>query len=183
MNNQTIRIIGGQYRGKKLQFPAVEGLRPTSDRIKETLFNWLMHTIGDARCLDAFAGSGSLGFEAFSRGAAFVVLVEHNPCAFANLNKIATAFKSPKLSVIQANALTYLNETKESFDLIFLDPPFAEPVWLQCIQTLAISNRLKTGGLIYVESPTVLSLDEHYWETLKLKQTGQVVYALYKKKG
>lgn len=183
MNNQTIRIIGGQYRGKKLQFPAIAGLRPTPDRVKETLFNWLMQTIHGARCLDAFAGSGALGFEAFSRGAACVVLIEQHPCTFANLNKIAQSFASPKLSVIKANAITYLNETKESFDLIFLDPPFAEPEWLECIHTLALSPRLKTGGLIYVESPTVLSLDEQHWEPLKLKQAGQVVYGLYKKKG
>ena len=73
---QTIRIIGGQFRGKKLHFPAIEGLRPTPDRVRETLFNWLMHDIQDARCLDAFAGSGALGFEAYSRGAAHVMLLE-----------------------------------------------------------------------------------------------------------
>lgn len=84
---QTVRIIGGKYRGKKLYFPESEGLRPTPDRVKETLFNWLMHDIQGARCLDAFAGSGALGFEAYSRGASRVVLVESSPNACANLKK------------------------------------------------------------------------------------------------
>lgn len=182
MNNQTVRIIGGQYRGKKLPFPAIAGLRPTPDRVKETLFNWLMPMIHGAHCLDAFAGSGALGFEAFSRGAASVVLIEQHPQIVANLNKIASTFASLKLSVIKTCAVDYLNETNESFDLIFLDPPFTQHQWLPCIHILATSSRLKTGGLIYVESPAVLPLDEQHWETVKLKQAGQVVYALYKKK-
>lgn len=85
---QVVRIIGGLYRGKKLHFPDVEGLRPTPDRVRETLFNWLMHDIREARCLDAFAGSGALGLEAFSRGAARVVFLEQSPKAYAHLQKI-----------------------------------------------------------------------------------------------
>ena len=112
--NQCIRIIGGQYRGKKLTFPAIDGLRPTPDRVRETLFNWLMHTIHDAHCLDAFAGSGALGFEAFSRGAGSVVFVEKAPVAFAYLQKTATTFNSPKLTVLNKNACTYMQETKAS---------------------------------------------------------------------
>jgi 16S rRNA (guanine966-N2)-methyltransferase len=180
--NETIRIIGGQYRGKKLQFPAINGLRPTPDRVRETLFNWLMHSIRNARCLDAFAGSGALGFEAFSRDAAKVVLIEQNTLAFANLNKIAQGFNSPKLSVIKTNAITYINQTKESFDLIFLDPPFAQLELFKCIEAIAVSDILVPGGLLYVESPTVLSLDELQWENIKLKQAGHVVYGLYKKR-
>ena len=101
---QEIRIIGGQYRGKKLQFPNVEGLRPTPDRVRETLFNWLMHDIRDARCLDAFAGSGALGLEAFSRGASQVVFIEQAPLAQANLQKIIQAFNSPILKLLKVPA-------------------------------------------------------------------------------
>lgn len=178
---ETIRIIGGQYRGKKLHFPAIDGLRPTPDRVRETLFNWLMHTIRNARCLDAFAGSGALGFEAFSREASKVILLEQNSTAFANLKKIASAFNSPKLSVIKTDATIYISQTKEQFDIIFLDPPFAQPQLLECIQTLAATDILIAGGIVYIESAQALSLDPLHWETIKLKQAGQVVYGLYKK--
>ena len=178
---ETIRIIGGQYRGKKLHFPAIDGLRPTPDRVRETLFNWLMHTIRNAHCLDAFAGSGALGFEAFSREASKVVLIEQNPVAFGNLKNIALAFNSPKLSVIKTDATTYISQTKEQFDIVFLDPPFAQPQLLECIHNLAASDVLVAGGVAYIESAQALSLDSLHWETIKLKQAGQVVYGLYKK--
>ena len=92
---QVVRIIGGMYRGKKIAFPELQGLRPTPDRIKETLFNWLMQDIRGARCLDAFAGSGALGFEAFSRGASEVVFIEQAPQAYKNLHKIFLDFDTP----------------------------------------------------------------------------------------
>lgn len=179
---QTIRIIGGQYRGKKLHFPDIEGLRPTPDRVRETLFNWLMHSIRDARCLDAFAGSGALGFEAFSRGAGKVVLVEQAMAAFTNLQTIASMFKSPNLSVIKTNALLYLQQVREQFDIVFLDPPFAENHLLECIATLANSPLLVEGGLMYIESPVEMMLDPLIWEPIKLKKAGQVFYALHKKR-
>ncbi|WP_454782746.1 16S rRNA (guanine(966)-N(2))-methyltransferase RsmD [Legionella sp. WA2022007384] len=178
---QIIRIIGGLYRGKKLHFPDVEGLRPTPDRVRETLFNWLMHDIREARCLDAFAGSGALGLEAFSRGAARVVFLEQSPKAYTNLQKIITGFNSPKLKLLQTDALQYLHHNQEEFDIIFLDPPFAQNFLPQCISSIARSNILKPGGLVYLESPTVIDLDETQWRQIKLKQAGQVVYALFEK--
>ena len=180
--NQTIRIIGGLFRGKKLSFPAIDGLRPTPDRVRETLFNWLMNTIHDARCLDAFAGSGALGFEAFSRGASRVVLVEYAPKAYANLHKTSLSFNSPKLSVINKDASVYLQQTNEQFDVIFLDPPFHQNHLSDCINTLTHSSILTPGGLIYIESPNDMELNPTVWEQVKLKKAGQVFYGLYKKK-
>jgi 16S rRNA (guanine966-N2)-methyltransferase len=179
---QEIRIIGGQYRGKKLHFPNIEGLRPTPDRVRETLFNWLMHDIRDARCLDAFAGSGALGLEAFSRGASQVILVEQSPQAHANLQKIIHAFNSPIVKLLKMDAQHYLQTSKEQFDIIFLDPPFAHNYLPQCIADLAQNDILVQGGLVYLESPTPIEMDEKQWQQIKLKQAGQVLYGLFKKR-
>ncbi len=178
---QTVRIIGGQYRGKKLHFPDIEGLRPTPDRVKETLFNWLMHDIKDARCLDAFAGSGALGFEAYSRGAQRVVLVESSPKAYSNLKQIASSFNTTRLVVINALVEDYLQKTDENFDIIFLDPPFTTHYLPECIDFLAKTNLLVPGGLIYVESSQKLPLDPTVWQEKKIKQAGKVSYGLYGK--
>lgn len=178
---QIIRIIGGLYRGKKLQFPEVEGLRPTPDRVRETLFNWLMHDIHGARCLDAFAGSGALGLEAFSRGAAQVVFIEQSPEAHSNLNKIINQFNSPGLTVVKADSHSYLQQSTEPFDLIFLDPPFGQNYIPGCLELIIHNHRLKTGGLLYLESAQMPEIDESQWQQLKLKQAGQVCYGLFKK--
>ncbi len=178
---QTIRIIGGHYRGKKLHFPAIPGLRPTADRVKETLFNWLMHDIQNARCLDAFAGSGSLGFEAFSRGASYVVLVEASRQVFANLQQIASDFESKELHVVHADANDYLFKNAQQFDIVFLDPPFVSSYLDPCIHHLAHSKSLIKGGLVYVESPNKLELDATHWLEKKSKKSGQVFYSLYVK--
>ncbi|KTD59998.1 16S rRNA (guanine(966)-N(2))-methyltransferase RsmD [Legionella shakespearei] len=178
---QIIRIIGGQYRGKKLSFPEVEGLRPTPDRVRETLFNWLMNDVRDARCLDAFAGSGALGLEAFSRGASQVVFIEQSPQAHANLQKMITQFNSPKLTLIKADTLNYLQQSTEQFDLIFLDPPFAQNYIPDCLDHIVKNKLLVQGGLVYIESPTLITPDEHQWRQIKLKQAGQVIYGLFEK--
>ncbi|WED42435.1 16S rRNA (guanine(966)-N(2))-methyltransferase RsmD [Legionella cardiaca] len=179
---QTVRIIGGRYRGKKLSFPDIEGLRPTPDRVKETLFNWLMHDIRGAHCLDAFAGSGALGFEAYSRGAERVVLVESSLKVFLNLKQIASSFNSPAaLTVIHSDAQEYLLKSSECFDIIFLDPPFAKNYLPECLHLLSHSNLLVPGGLVYLESPDKLPLDPAFWNEKKSKQAGQVTYGLYEK--
>lgn len=179
--NQTIRIIGGQFRGKKLHFPAVQGLRPTPDRVRETLFNWLMNDIREARCLDLFAGSGALGFEAYSRGAANIVLIEQDPIVFTNLINVASSFKSANLRVIKIDAYKFLQETRGHFDIVFLDPPFTKNLLPLYLKILATSTLLKVGGLIYIEAPQQTEIDPLVWEELKLKQAGQVFYGLYKK--
>ncbi len=177
-----VRIIGGLYRGKKLPVPAVQGLRPTTDRVRETVFNWLMHDIRDARCLDAFAGTGALGFEALSRGAGWVHLVELNKEAYAQLQKIAHAFHSTKIQVTQGDTLHYIQNTTATFDLIFLDPPFDQPhLFRECLDIFAKTTLLAPGGLLYLEAPHTLSLDDQHWKNIKLKQAGAVIYALYQK--
>mgnify|MGYP005852646847 CR=1 FL=1 len=178
---QTIRIIAGQYKGKKLHFPALQGLRPTPDRVRETLFNWLMHDISGARCLDAFAGSGALGFEAFSRGAADVVFLEQAAQAAASLKTNINALGSNRIQVIKTNAFAYLQKTAQQFDIIFLDPPFGKGYLTQCVAVLEHSTVLKDGGLLYIESEQVIPINACHWQQLRLKKAGQVVYALYKK--
>lgn len=178
---QIIRIIGGLYRGKKLHFPEVEGLRPTPDRVRETLFNWLMNHIKDARCLDAFAGSGALGFEAFSRGASKVVFIEQSPQAHANLQKILTQFNSTNLKLIKADARLYLEQCTEQFDIIFLDPPFSQDYIPQCLNSIAQNKLVHQGGYVYLESSTTIEIDTKEWHQLKLKQAGQVIYSLFEK--
>lgn len=178
---QVIRIIGGLYRGKKIQFPELEGLRPTPDRVKETLFNWLMNDIKDARCLDAFAGSGALGLEAFSRGASQIVLIEQSPLAYSNLHKISSQFNSNKIKLIKADTLIYLQNCTEQFDIIFLDPPFAKGYIPQCLELITQNQLLVQGGLVYIESPTPIEPDPQYWRQIKLKQAGQVLFGLFQK--
>jgi 16S rRNA (guanine966-N2)-methyltransferase len=180
--NQCVRIIGGQYRGKKISFPEIEGLRPTPDRVKETLFNWLMNEIRGARCIDAFAGSGSLGFEALSRNASQVVMIESSPKAFKSLTQAALAFNRPELKVINVDALSYLRNTKEPFDIIFLDPPFKENYFEECLDIISTGSSLAQGGLLYVESPVEMSLDEEIWSLRKSKKAGQVFYALFERR-
>lgn len=176
-----IRIIGGMYRGKKLHFPEIDGLRPTPDRVRETLFNWLMHVIKDARCLDAFAGSGALGLEAWSRGASRVVLVEQSPVAHANLQKILTTLNSTQLKLIKTDARIYLQNCPEQFDIIFLDPPFAKDYIPDCLNDLAKNTVLIKGGLVYVESAAPLHVNPEQWKKIKVKQAGQVHYGLFQK--
>ncbi|MFY7698563.1 MAG: 16S rRNA (guanine(966)-N(2))-methyltransferase RsmD [Legionella sp.] len=178
---QSIRIIGGMHRGKKLYFSPVDGLRPTPDRVRETLFNWLMADIREARCLDAYAGSGALGFEAYSRGASRVVLVEHATIQYHNLNQIAAMLATNQLNVIKANANQFMLTCKEQFDIIFLDPPFASNQLDASLTILTESAILIAGGLVYVESSKKPTMPSANWEELKSKRAGQVYYGLYRK--
>lgn len=182
---QTIRIIGGQFRGKKINFPEQIDLRPTPDRVRETLFNWLMHDIRDARCLDAFAGSGALGLEAFSRGAHHVTFIEESVTIYHHLKKTCQQFASNRLNVIQGDSRHYMqqiiNQNSIPFDIVFLDPPFRKPELLACLHELANPHLLTPGGLLYLETPEHIELDKTVWHLLKKKSAGKIVYALYKK--
>lgn len=178
---QTLRIIAGRYRGQKIYFPDIDGLRPTSDRIRETLFNWLMTDIRGISCLDAFAGSGALGFEALSRGAEKVVMVEQARIANQNLLEQKKRLGSTKVDIIQDSALNYLKKSNKAFDLIFLDPPFTKNYLPECLKIIETSNILKPTGLLYVESGEFLELNPKYWAPRKQKKTGQVYYGLYEK--
>lgn len=178
---ESIYIIGGKYRKKKINFPDTPNLRPTTNRIRETLFNWLMHDIRGAACLDAYAGSGALGLEAISRGANFVTLVEYDTIVYNSLKKTITTFTNEPIKLIREDIETYLTNTSEEFDIIFMDPPFSQPFPKKCMDFLAYNNVLKPGGLMYIEYHSSLDINMELWEKLKIKRAGQVTYALYKK--
>lgn len=177
---QRIRLIGGRYRGKQVTFPDQPTLRPTPDRVRETLFNWLMQDIREARCLDAFAGSGALGLEAFSRGAKEVVFLETDALTYRHLKNNVATFQSTQLTVLHQNACTYLQTHPHPFNIIFLDPPFQSTVLSQCLTLLEQTPLLAPEGLLYIESPEPVRLDPLHWEPLRAKQTGLVAYALFR---
>lgn len=180
---QQLRIIGGQWRGRKLAIADVEGLRPTGDRIRETLFNWLMADIVDACCVDLFAGSGALGLECLSRGASNAILLEKHPQAAKQLKQHCQTLNIPSHHIIECDTLAWLSSPSippESVDIIFIDPPFAADLWSQVISQLTNSRLLKDGALIYIETPKdkVLTTPAH-WEHYKEKHAGQVSYRLF----
>ncbi|MBA6415059.1 16S rRNA (guanine(966)-N(2))-methyltransferase RsmD [Colwellia sp. 6M3] len=175
-----IRIIAGQFRGRKLPVLMADGLRPTTDRVKETVFNWLMPYIQDANCLDCFAGSGGLGFEAISRGASAVTLVELNKLAAQLLKDNKALLKADNIQVIQQNALDFLHNNQQSYSLVFIDPPFRKGLAQQAAQLLN-EKGLTDDALIYVEMETDhnTQIMPSHWQLLKEKVAGQVVYRLY----
>ena len=144
-----VRIIGGQYRRRLLDFPGSAGLRPTPDRVRETLFNWLGQDLPGWHCLDLFAGSGALGFEAASRGAERVVMIERDRAALEALEKNRAVLGASQVSILRADALAWLANDRESFDLIFVDPPFDSGLAEGVLADLAV--HLKPGGQAYVE--------------------------------
>jgi len=179
-----LRIIGGQWRGRKLDIADIPGLRPTGDRIRETLFNWLMADISNSRCLDLFAGSGALGLECLSRGAQSVVLLEKNKQATKQLEQHCKSLQASGANVLNQDALVWLNNNncpKHSIDLVFIDPPFSENLWLTTTHALSASELLAPGALIYIESPKNKPLEiDSTWEIIKEKTTGDVSYRLYR---
>ena len=179
----TIRIIAGQWRGRKIPVAEIEGLRPTGDRIRETLFNWLDAEIDGARCLDLFAGSGVLGLEALSRGAGQVVALDSSRVAVNALNEAAKLLDTSALQVMQMDAIQWLkSKPAGSFDLVFIDPPFQAGLLDESLALLAASNSLAAGALIYIErdrndDPPQLPAG---WQVHKDKVAGSVSYALYR---
>ncbi len=184
-----LRLIGGRFRGRKLPVPTQPGLRPTTDRVRETLFNWLAPVIAGSRCLDCFAGSGALGFEALSRGAASVVLVERAAPVVEQLRRNAATLSDAgadgAVEVVRADALDWLaRRAAESaghppFDVVFLDPPFDSPILRDVLQLLR-GGALHAESRIYIETPTAapapsLAAD---WTLLRERTAGQVRYAL-----
>ena len=154
----TVRIVGGEYRSRLLPFPAAEGLRPTPDRVRETLFNWLGQRLHGLVCLDAFAGSGALGFEAASRGAARVVMLERDSKVREALQQNRTRLAAERVEIQQYDALTYLARAGELFDVIFLDPPFDSALLVPALKSA--KTRLRAGGKIYAESSAPLNLQD-----------------------
>ena len=175
-----VRIIGGRWRGRLLEAPEHPGLRPTPDRVRETLFNWLQFRIAGARCLDAFAGSGALGFEAASRGAASVVMLEKNPAVAAGLRKRAREWGG-EIEVARADSLKWLAAyVGEGFDLAFLDPPFGTGLLADALSLLSRPGVLREDARIYIERPAREALPQlpEGWEPVRTKTAGDVAYAL-----
>ena len=170
-----VRIIGGKWRSRVVQFPAAAALRPTPDRVRETLFNWLGQRLDGLSCLDLFAGSGALGFEAASRGARRVVLVERERETARNLRESATALQAVEVEVVAADAIEYLARAREVFDVVFLDPPYASDLAAAALAKLP--KHLTPGARVYVESPKPLE-GPGGWTVLREARAGAVRYAL-----
>lgn len=150
--SNSVRIIGGEWRGRRVRFPAAPGLRPSSDRRRETLFNWLAPDVEGARCLDLFAGSGALGLEAASRGARHVVLVEASrEVAAALAESVRSLGAEQRVRVVHAQVARYLNRTPERFDIAFLDPPFARPRLAAGALERLDAGWLAPGARVYLE--------------------------------
>ena len=180
----SIRIIAGKHRGRKLPVLMAEGLRPTTDRVKETVFNWLMPYVQEANCLDCFAGSGSLGFEAMSRGAQKVTLLELNKTAVNQLKANKQLLNAESINIDHVDTLEYLKTNIEAYDLIFLDPPFRKQLVEQCAMLLN-SGWLTANAVIYVEMEANDNCQQlpNNWTLLKEKIAGQVSYQLYQYQG
>jgi 16S rRNA (guanine966-N2)-methyltransferase len=180
---RELRIIGGEWRGRRFRFSAEANIRPTPDRVRETLFNWLRERVAGARCLDLFAGSGALGLEALSRGAARVVFVESAAAAALDLRERLVQWGARAGSVTRMDGLRYLRTQPEVFDIVFLDPPFAAGALAAAARLLEERDWLAPGALIYVEcaaraAPPALP---HTWLPLRQKRAGEVGYHLFQK--
>ena len=175
-----MRIIGGTWRGRRLRFTASADIRPTPDRVRETLFNWLGGRVSGARCLDLFAGSGALGLEALSRGAGHVQFVERHAEAARELGSLLVAWGAHNAAVRRAEALGFLAGTAEPFDLVFLDPPFDTDLIGRAAARLEGGGWLAPRALIYVECAARVGLPTlpAAWAPLKAKTAGEVGYHL-----
>ena len=170
-----LRIVGGEWKRRYINFHALPGLRPTPDAVRETLFNWLGQDLTGLACLDLFAGSGVLGFEAASRGATHVTLVERDARTFAALRDAAAALGTERLELVRADAVKFLARATRRYDLLFLDPPYRQG-WIERVAPM-LTGVLTADARIYVEA-------EHFiervgsWETVRSGQAGQVCYHL-----
>ncbi|MEF8770276.1 16S rRNA (guanine(966)-N(2))-methyltransferase RsmD [Candidatus Accumulibacter contiguus] len=172
-------MIGGEWRRRILRFPDSPALRPTPERVRETLFNWLGQDLTDLSCLDLFAGSGALGFEAASRGATRVVMVDHSPKAVAAIaNNVKILAAGQRLKIVRSDALRFLASVNSRFDVLFLDPPFHDG-WMDRLAPI-VPGVLAADGIIYAEAETLLEgLGD--WRTLRHGRAGQVFYHLMRR--
>lgn len=175
MGANRVRIIGGAWRRRFIYFPAAEGVRPSPDRVRETLFNWLGQDLTGLACLDLYAGSGALGFEAASRGAARVVMVERDRVVARALRENAARLAATQVEVLQADALAYLRHDTRMYDVVFLDPPFSEDPLPAVLP--AVIPRLAAGARVYVESAKPLTEDAP-WRMLRGQKAGRVHFQL-----
>jgi 16S rRNA (guanine966-N2)-methyltransferase len=177
----SVRIIGGGWRGRRVNFPDIPGLRPTPDRVRETLFNWLQHDVAGARCLDLFAGSGALGLEALSRGAKELVFVEQSVAASRALQEQLTRLGGASAGrVVEMGAARFLRSVPQPFDIVFLDPPFGRGGLAEYVPMLDAGPWVRVGALVYLENQKtegVPAVPAH-WQLLKSKSAGEVGYHL-----
>jgi len=179
-----LRIIGGKWRSRLLPVVDLPGLRPTTDRARETLFNWLQSEVGGAHCLDCFAGSGALGFEAASRGAASVTLLENQKKAAQVLSDNIKILNAENMQLVHCDAVNWLNATSpKKFDIVFIDPPFASDYLVQVCEQLEKSHFLSAHAGIYLEMDSKDNLPElpQNWKIVKQKKAGQVSYYLVRR--
>ncbi len=178
--SNRLRIIGGTWRSRRLSFPDVPGLRPTTDRVRETLFNWLQPVVEGARCLDLYAGSGALGLEALSRGAAETVFVERDAKVADALEQNLRLLGSEAGRVVRSDVLNFLRSGARPFDIVFLDPPFRQGLLEPSLRRLAEGGWLASEARVYLESEGEAGLPAlpAGWEPLRSKLAGQVAYHL-----
>lgn len=174
-NKGKVRIIGGEWRSRLVTFPNQMDLRPTPDRVRETVFNWLGQDLSGRTCLDLFAGSGVMGFEAASRGAKQVVMVEADASVLKVLHANAEQLQASQVELKLMDAMTFIHADSRRFDVIFLDPPYRLGLLPELLPLLV--THLTEDGLIYLESDIFLESDEH-WQVLRSKQSGKVCYQL-----
>ena len=176
----SFRIIGGEWRGRRLSFPSADDVRPSPDRVRETVFNWLQSYVQGAQCLDLFAGSGALGFEALSRGATKVTFVDNQRacCAALEMNRdLLNA--SARCSIFHGDSQQYLAQVEHPVDLIFLDPPYQAGLLQPTMATIAAKDLLAAGGRIYLETETGMApVLPNGWKLLRSKRAGNVGYHL-----
>lgn len=175
-----LRIIGGEWRSRKIPFAADAGVRPTPDRVRETLFNWLQPEIYEARCLDLYSGSGALSFEALSRGAACVVMVDEDLRVVQQLQNNVDLLQTDNAQIEWADAMQYLLGKSQEFDIIFLDPPFRDNVVAECCRRIERNGWLAPRAWIYIEAAVGHEMNDlpENWEITHRKVAGQVAYYL-----
>ncbi|XAW89463.1 16S rRNA (guanine(966)-N(2))-methyltransferase RsmD [Vibrio sp. CDRSL-10 TSBA] len=178
-----VRIISGLWRGRKLPVHDAEGLRPTTDRVKETLFNWLAQDIPHAKCLDLFAGSGGLGFESASRQADKVTMLEMNSQAFAQLKTNIASLKASNIEAIHTDSLAFLRQSGQAYDVVFIDPPFRQGLLQESVALLEQNGWLADNAMIYIECEKELAIADlpPNWELYREKTAGQVCYRLFER--
>lgn len=182
MQAGKVRIIGGKLKGRKITVPKVDAVRPTTDRVRETVFNWLQPYIYNATCLDAFAGSGVLGIEAISRGAKVVTLVEHNKKVVQVLQQTVALLSLDNAEVINGDFFTTASQFTVRFDVVFLDPPFSANLLAQCFEFLVAHDLLNEKALIYCEQNAHSKFTPaEEFAPLKVKRYGDVEYSLWQK--
>lgn len=177
MLQNKVRINAGVWRSRLINFPAIDGLRPTPDRVRETLFNWLGQTLEGKACLDLFAGSGALGFEALSRGARLLVMVERDARVLKSLRENADKLGALNLEIMAADGLEFIRREARRFDVIFLDPPFHQGMLQQVLPLLP--QRLAPDGVVYVESEQAPEIGAD-WSVWRSGRAGKVHYCLLK---